>query len=25
LRQLFAGGVTKHVVSHADIPLLLVH
>lgn len=25
LRQLFAGGVTKHVVSHADIPLFLVH
>lgn len=25
LRQLFAGGVTKHVVSHAEIPLFLVH
>jgi nucleotide-binding universal stress UspA family protein len=25
LWQLFAGGVTKHVVSHADIPLFLVH
>jgi nucleotide-binding universal stress UspA family protein len=25
LRQLFAGGVTKHVVSHAAIPLFLVH
>jgi nucleotide-binding universal stress UspA family protein len=25
LRQLFAGGVTKHVVSHANIPLFLVH
>jgi nucleotide-binding universal stress UspA family protein len=25
LRQLFAGGVTKHVVSHADMPLFLVH
>lgn len=25
LRQLFAGGVIKHVVSHADIPLFLVH
>ena len=25
LRELFAGGVTRHVVSHADIPLFLVH
>lgn len=25
LRQLFAGGVTKHVVSHAKIPIFLVH
>jgi hypothetical protein len=25
LRQLFSGGVTKHVVSHADMPLFLVH
>jgi nucleotide-binding universal stress UspA family protein len=25
LRQLFSGGVTKHVVSHAEIPLFLVH
>jgi nucleotide-binding universal stress UspA family protein len=25
LRQLFAGGVTKHVVSHAEMPLFLVH
>jgi nucleotide-binding universal stress UspA family protein len=25
LRQLFWGGVTRHVASHADIPLFLVH
>ncbi|HEY1838598.1 MAG: universal stress protein [Rhizomicrobium sp.] len=25
LRQLFAGGVTKHVVSHSEVPLFLVH
>lgn len=25
LREMFAGGVTRHVVSHADIPLFLVH
>jgi nucleotide-binding universal stress UspA family protein len=25
LRQFFAGGVTRHVVSHAKIPLFLVH
>jgi nucleotide-binding universal stress UspA family protein len=25
IRQLFVGGVTKHVVSHAEIPLFLVH
>ena len=25
LRQLFSGGVTKHVVSYADMPLFLVH
>jgi len=25
LRQLFVGGVTKHVVSHAELPLFLVH
>ncbi|MBU6443904.1 MAG: universal stress protein [Alphaproteobacteria bacterium] len=25
LRQLFFGGVTRHVVSHAELPLLLVH
>ncbi len=25
LREMLAGGVTRHVVSHADIPLFLVH
>ncbi|MGD0192922.1 MAG: universal stress protein [Rhizomicrobium sp.] len=25
LRQFFAGGVTRHVVSHAKLPLFLVH
>ncbi len=25
LRQMFFGGVTRHVVSHAEIPLFLVH
>ena len=25
LREMFAGGVTRHVVSHAEIPLFLVH
>jgi nucleotide-binding universal stress UspA family protein len=25
LRQFFAGGVTRHVVSHANLPLFLVH
>ncbi len=25
LRHLFSGGVTKHVVSHAELPLFLVH
>lgn len=25
LRQLFSGGVTRHVVSHANLPLFLVH
>ena len=25
MRELFAGGVTRHVVSHAEIPLFLVH
>lgn len=25
LRQVFVGGVTKHVVSHAELPLFLVH
>jgi nucleotide-binding universal stress UspA family protein len=25
LRQLFSGGVTKHVLSHAAIPLFMVH
>ncbi len=25
LRQVFFGGVTRHVVSHAELPLLLVH
>lgn len=25
LREMFMGGVTRHVVSHADLPLLLVH
>ena len=25
LRQLFAGGVTKHVLGHAEMPLFLVH
>lgn len=25
LREMFAGGVTRHVVSHAEIPLFLAH
>lgn len=25
LRQMFFGGVTRHVVSHSDLPLFLVH
>jgi nucleotide-binding universal stress UspA family protein len=25
LREMIAGGVTRHVVSHADIPIFLVH
>lgn len=25
LRQLFVGGITRHVVSHATVPLFLVH
>ena len=25
LREMFAGGVTRHVVSHAELPLFLVH
>ncbi len=25
LLQMFAGGVTKHVVAHAEMPLFLVH
>ena len=25
LRQMFFGGVTRHVVSHAELPLFLVH
>jgi nucleotide-binding universal stress UspA family protein len=25
LLQMFTGGVTKHVVTHAELPLFLVH
>jgi nucleotide-binding universal stress UspA family protein len=25
LRELFLGGVTRHVLSHADLPVLLRH